>query len=118
MSNRNLGRQWFHGSPEHLEPGDVIHPPSVTGRAQTRGDGKPDKVYVTPYEFVAANYTWKYGEDGKLADDPKGVPSGHVYEVEPQGRTLKDPNAPKHMDVSYETKAAVVKRRLNPSEWR
>lgn len=120
MTNRNLGRQWFHGSPEDLNPGDVIQPTSVTGKRATRGDSSPDHVYVTPHAFVAGQYTWKFGDDGKLADDPKQGPSGHVYEVEPQGRTLKDKNVPRHAPdgISYTAKAAVVKRRLDPEEWR
>lgn len=119
MSQRALSpRQFFHGSPEHLEPGAEIRPSAVTGRPTTRGDSKPDKVYVTPYEFVAAQYTWKYGDDGKLADDPKKGPSGHVYEVEPIGQRRRDPNGPRHLpDASYEVKAARVVRRLDPKEW-
>lgn len=120
MSQRALGRQWFHGSPEDLSPGDVVQPTSVTGKRPTRGDSLPDHVYVTPHAFVAAQYTWKYGEDGQLADDPKQGPSGSVYEVEPVGRTLKDKNVPRHAPdgISYTAKAAKVVRRLSPEEWR
>jgi len=108
--------QFFHGSPEHFEPGDTILPTQHTGKAPTRGDSAADKVYVTPHQFVAAQYTWKYDTKGALADDPSGPPSGHIYEVEPAGRLLHDKNAPMR-GLSYTAKQARVIRRVPKEEW-
>ena len=123
MSHRALNpRQFFHGSPEHFEPGDVIQPGSVVGK-QTRGDTEAGRVYVTPHQFVAAQYTWAFDKHGNLAEgqDPaKGGsgPHGHIYEVEPVGRLLKDKNAPAHMSgLSYSAREAKVVRRLDRKEW-
>lgn len=115
-------RQFFHGSPENLEPGDVVKPGSEVGK-RTRGDSEPGKVYVTPHQFVAAQYTWAFDHSGKLADgqDPSNGgngPAGHVYEVEPVGRLLKDKNAPAHISgLSYTAREARVVRRLDRKEW-
>lgn len=115
-------RQFFHGSPEHFEPGDVIKPGSEVGK-QTRGDSEPGKVYLSPHQFVAAQYTWAFDEHGKLApgqDERQGGggPHGHVYEVEPVGQLRKDKNAPRHMSgLSYTARQARVVRRLDRKEW-
>lgn len=116
-----LGKQWFHGSPHELKPGDEVLPPKVTGKPLNRGDSNPEHVYVTPHAFVAAQYTWAFDEHGKLAaGQESGTPHGHVYEVEPRGQLRNDPNAPRHMPglSKYTKKGAVVKRKLDPKEWR
>jgi len=115
-------RQFFHGSPEHFEPGDKIVPGSTIGK-QTRGDTEAGKVYVTPHQFVAAQYTWAFDRQGKLAagqDEREGGtgPAGHVYEVRPVGRLLKDKNAPRHMaGLSYSAREAEVLRKVPREEW-
>lgn len=115
-------QQFFHGSPEHFEPGDTIVPGSTIGK-QTRGDTEPGKVYVTPHHFVAAQYTWAFDHTGTLApgqDPAKGGsgPAGHVYEVKPVGRVLKDKNAPRHVaGLSYTAREATVVRKLDRGEW-
>lgn len=115
-------KQFFHGSPHEFKPGDELLPPSKTGATLNRGDSHPDHVYVTPHAFVAAQYTWAFDKNGKLAA-PQGetkIPAGHVYEVEPRGQLRNDPNAPRHIKglSKYTTKGAVVKRKLDPEEWR
>jgi hypothetical protein len=112
-------RQFFHGSPQHFEPGEVIKP----GHAPTRGDTEAGKVYVTPHQFVAAQYTWAFDHQGKLApgqDERQGGtgPAGHIYEVEPVGRLLKDKNAPRHMSgLAYTAREAKVIRKVPRQEW-
>lgn len=115
MSHRALGQQFFHGSPHEFKPGNKVLPTSTTGLPPMKGDSNPSKVYVTPYPFVAAHYTWHSDQFGTQDT----VPRGHVYEVEPVGRRLRDPNGPKYIpDASYEVREAVVKRKLDPKEWR
>lgn len=121
MSHRALGQQFFHGSPQEFKPGDRLLPTATTGMPPMKGDSNPNKVYVTPHPFVAANYTWAFDEHGKLAGDQRetNTPHGHIYEVEPVGRRLRDKNGPKHIpDASYEVREAIVKRKLDPKEWR
>src|SRR5690242_6714056 len=107
-------KQFFHGSPHEFKRGDELLPPSQTGAALMRGDSHPDRVFVSQHPFVAGQYTWKYDEHGKLADDPKVGPSGHVYEVEPRGQLRNDPNGPRYLPGAsqYTTKGAIVKRKL------
>ena len=70
----------------------------------------------------AAQYTWAFDHEGKLApgQDPReggSGPHGHVYEVEPVGRTLNDKNS-RMPGISYHSKGARVVRKLAPEEWK
>lgn len=110
-------RQFFHGSPEHFEPGDTIKPGGVVGK-RTRGDSDPLKVYVTPHQFVAAQYTYAFDKHGNVAEGQDERPHGHIYEVQPAGRLLNDKNAPRHMSgLSYTAREAKVIRRVPKEEW-
>jgi hypothetical protein len=110
VSNLNP-RQFFHGTHAELNEGDYIEPGNQPHHRMSEGNPYHDasKVYVTPYPHVAAQYSWK-----KPSPDADYEP-GHIYEVEPEGRLLKDAEikAQPHMpqDLSYTAKRARVVRR-------
>lgn len=112
MTQRALnGRQFFHGTHAELNEGDFIEPGNEPHHNMSRENPfhDPSKVYVTPYPHVAAQYAWRKNDAGDWED-------GHIYEVEPEGRLLKDaeikarPNMPQ--DLSYTARRARVVRRV------
>lgn len=114
MSGNLNPKQFFHGTHAELNEGDYIEPGA--GQPHHRmSEGnpyhQPDKVYVTPFESVAAQYAWK-----RSAPDADWEP-GHIYEVEPEGRLLKDPEVKARRlpdNISYTAKRARVVRRVGP----
>lgn len=96
-------RQFFHGTKAKLEPGDMIEPGHSTGwtdTAQTR-DHKATHVYATTrmddarYFADSANNGLPFTRDpatGIYSKPTNSVGRRYVYEVEPTGRMMQDPN--------------------------
>ncbi len=78
----NRASEFFHGTTEHLEPGDVVAPGG--GPLKFPQETNRRYAYATPSEDNA----WNYAEKAFHASD-----SGHprVYQVEPLGRHTRDP---------------------------
>ncbi len=82
--------KFYHGGVKRLKIGDVILPPSVTGKRNigknvsagdiTDGHCKPDKVYITTDLNSAKVYA-------------SSMPFGDVYVVEPNGLIEPDIDA-------------------------
>lgn len=112
MGNPNLSRM-FHGTPESLNPGDIIKSPAARGLDNPRPDNpyyKHNRVYVSPLPSTAAIYAFKPG------DTTESGPSGNIYEVEPVGRLLNDQEAiARHRipGIAYHAREAKVIRKWN-----
>lgn len=112
MSGNLNPRQFFHGTHAELNEGDYIEPGHSATHSMSTGNPyhQTNKVYVSPYEHVAGQYAWD-----RSGPEPK---PGHIYEVEPEGRLLKDPEVKAQprlpQDISYTAKRARVIRRVGP----
>lgn len=71
-------RRFYHGTRAHLEPGDLIQP----GYSSNYTDRKSPWVYFSETLNAAA---WG-------AELAKGEGPGRIYEVEPTGPFIDDPN--------------------------
>jgi hypothetical protein len=102
--------RYFHGGIPDLKPGDLILPPTATGTARTlaqyseqladSGHVRRDRVYITTGRDVAKVYAAFY-------------PDGALYEVEPDGDVVPDPDCVVP-GVSFECLAARVLRVVDP----
>lgn len=87
MSHRALGPQFFHGTVENLNPGDVVTPAGTRG-GHTNYAGQSDPQYAYATEDPEA--AWDYAEKAwHAASGDSGHP--RVYVVSPMGRHDKDP---------------------------
>jgi hypothetical protein len=102
--------RFFHGGHPGLKPGDLILPPATTGTGRTlaeyseqlagSGHVRRDRVYLTTGRDVAKVYAAFY-------------PDGALYEVEPDGEMVPDPDCTVP-GVSFECPAARVLRVIDP----
>lgn len=100
--------RYFHGGVRGLAPGGLLLPPETTGteRALTAdvlelgGVARLDRVYVTTGREVARVYAAL-------------LPDGALYEVEPAGELVADPDCAV-AGVSWECPAARVVRVVDP----
>jgi hypothetical protein len=75
-----LGRQFFHGTSQQFQPGDLIEP----GHDSPFGDTPRKRVYVADSHSLASFYA-------RFAARQSGVPSrAAVYRVEPLGILYDD----------------------------
>lgn len=117
MSGPLNSKQFFHGTHAELNEGDYIEPGHSAQHSMSTGNPyhDPSKVYVSPYQHVAAQYAWK-----KDSPDADWQP-GHMYEVAPEGRLLHDPevkaNPRSPQGISYTAKRAKVIRKVDPREY-
>lgn len=72
----------YHGTDNVFNPGDVLQPPSVTGREAT---SHPD---LTPEEFNNAAYVYHTSDLHQARSFGQ-----HVYRVEPESHVETDPEA-------------------------
>lgn len=108
-------RRFYHGTHAELQPGDYIEPGHQPQHRMSEGNPyhDPKKVYVTPFPHVAAQYAWKKN------DRTDEFEHGSIYEVEPEGRVMKDKEAVARRmpsNISYTAKRAKVVRRLDDKE--
>lgn len=102
--------RYFHGGIPGLKPGALILPPDTTGTSRTlahyseqladSGHVRRDRVYVTTGRDVAKVYAAFY-------------PDGALYEVEPDGERVPDPDC-EVPGVSFECPVARVVRVVDP----
>lgn len=100
--------RYFHGGVPGLVRGDLLLPPAATGTERTLtadvldmgGTARLDRVYVTTGREVARVYAALR-------------PDGALYEVEPVGELVADPDC-RVAGVSYEVPAARVVRVVDP----
>jgi hypothetical protein len=102
--------RYFHGGIPGLKPGQLLLPPNTTGTDRTlatyseqladSGHVRRDRVYLTVGRDVAKVYAAFY-------------PDGALYEVEPDGDTVPDPDCAVP-GVSFECPAARVLRVVDP----
>ncbi len=78
MASPTNSRRFYHGTRAHLEPGDLIQP----GHASNYTERKSPWVYFSETLNAAA---W----GAELAN---GEGPGRIYEVEPTGPFMDDPN--------------------------
>ena len=92
--------KYYHGGYGQLRVGDMVKPPSVTDAPSSASYGnhlcKKDRVYITT-TFEFAFYCAAMHPSGK----------GKVYQVEPIGDLVSDPDCA-IPDISFECKAARV----------
>ena len=91
--------QWWHGGPSIN--GSMILPPKETGMCRT-GDGLQNKVYITPLRSLALTYA--------------ATCNGWIYEVEPEGEILDDPDSVIYTSRSFMCDRARIVRRFKPSK--
>jgi hypothetical protein len=94
---------YWHGGFGGLRVGDLVRPPALTGAPTLADYGaaavcRRDRVYVTTEKEAAAIYA---------AMHPSG--RGKVYEVEPLGELVADPDCDE-AGLSYEVEEARVVR--------
>ncbi|MFI1165589.1 hypothetical protein ACH4UM_18735 [Streptomyces sp. NPDC020801] len=102
--------RYFHGGIPDLKPGNLVLPPDITGTSRTLAEYseqladsdhvRRDRVYITTGRDVAKVYAAFY-------------PDGALYEVEPDGETVPDPDC-SVPGVSFECPAARVLRVIDP----
>ncbi|MGV2914616.1 hypothetical protein [Streptomyces alfalfae] len=100
--------RYFHGGAPGLRRGDLLLPPAVTGTGRTLtadvldmgGVARRDRVYVTVGREVARVYAALFVD-------------GALYEVEPLGELVADPDCAV-AGVSWECPAARVVRVVDP----
>lgn len=69
----------FHGTPDELNPGDIILPANKVGKAAS---ADPEKTYATDSPYVAKFMAWEQNNHrGTQHDEEK--PAENVYHVEP-----------------------------------
>jgi hypothetical protein len=90
--------RWWHGGPHVC--GQWILPPIESGKCRT-SDGLPDRVYITPLKSLALTYA--------------ATCDGWVYEVEPEGEILPDPDSIIYTSRSSMCSRARIIRRIKPS---
>lgn len=100
--------RYFHGGVPGLRTGDLVRPPADTGVERTctahvvamGGQARADRVYVTSARDVARVFAALY-------------PDGALYQVEPVGELVPDPDC-RSVGVSWEVPAARVVRVVDP----
>lgn len=108
MSSPRPAVRYFHGGVPGLVPGDLLLPPVATGTTRTLtadvlemgGQARRDRVYVTTGREVARVYAALFLD-------------GALYEVEPVGELVADPDC-LEPGVSWEVPAARVLRVVDP----
>ncbi|MEV5048209.1 hypothetical protein AB0N20_27330 [Streptomyces griseoincarnatus] len=108
MSSPRPPARYFHGGVPGLVPGDLLLPPDTTGAERTLtadvlgmgGRARRDRVYVTTGREVARVYAALFLD-------------GALYEVEPVGELVADPDCAV-VGVSWEVPAARVVRVVDP----
>lgn len=108
MSSPRPPARYFHGGVPGLVPGDLLLPPDTTGAERTLtadvlgmgGRARRDRVYVTTGREVARVYAALFLD-------------GALYEVEPVGELVADPDCAV-AGVSWEVPAARVVRVVDP----
>jgi rifampin ADP-ribosylating transferase len=78
MHDSTIGRRFYHGTRADLRPGDLIHP----GYSSNYTERRSPWVYFSETLNAA---TWG-------AELAKGEGSGRIYEVQPTGPFVDDPN--------------------------
>jgi hypothetical protein len=85
---------FYHGTVEHLSPGDTVLPSSKARKPLNHGIGDPDMAYATKSEDSAWNYA-SLAHDWHVNRVERGpFPHPRVYEVAPAGAHEEDPNTP------------------------
>lgn len=108
MSSSRPAVRYFHGGVPRLRRGDLLLPPAVTGTERTLtadvldmgGRARRDRVYVSTGREVARVYASLF-------------PDGALYEVEPLGELVPDPDCAV-AGVSWEVPGARVVRVVDP----
>ena len=92
--------QFFHGTHEQLEPGEVLRPGREVGR------GRGHSVWLTPSADDARGWgTARARRSGFAADEGGATVPVHVYEVEPE-------NARQNRNGYWQADRAIVRRRV------
>jgi len=105
----NLSPTQFHASHAEMNVGDTLHPADHM-RLANNELSLDDHVYFSPDPYVAAKHV---GGVTKIANG-----KAHMYEVQPTGPVLDDPEAvaADKRGQSYRATSAHIVRRYKPSE--
>jgi hypothetical protein len=116
------GTTFYHGTPEELNPGDIVKPINPPMEYTPMWDQKPGNYAFATTDYNAARHYALYEKSGKMRD------VGYIYKVSPVGQDWARGGGPAHQNTpnaslkAMDTKGEIWKQQspeyISPSGWR